>query len=188
MLYTKGINPSVKTFRSLTDGIDHRWKKFDFWPILLIHRLTIFFLMTTIDLIDVFCCQSIIGIDPINVFFYHRCPTMVSSILIGWVAGQQRLLLAYSWERERPENPGTPRTIEASWGWIWQVISTLPRQNCHVTHTPTSQLCNCADPGQTTSNVYVSHILILAWKIVSNKKFGSLNLDVVSWSPRSNIT
>ncbi len=29
MLYTKGIDPSVKTFRSLTDGIDHRWKKFD---------------------------------------------------------------------------------------------------------------------------------------------------------------
>jgi hypothetical protein len=28
-----------------------------------------FFLMTTIDLIDVFCRQSIIGIDPIDVFF-----------------------------------------------------------------------------------------------------------------------
>jgi hypothetical protein len=27
-----------------------------------------FFLMTTIDLIDDFRCQSIIGIDPINVF------------------------------------------------------------------------------------------------------------------------
>jgi hypothetical protein len=31
--------------------------------------LRFFFLMTTIDLIDVFCRQSIIGIDPIDVFF-----------------------------------------------------------------------------------------------------------------------
>jgi hypothetical protein len=30
--------------------------------------LRFFFLMTTIDLIDVFCRQSIIGINPINVF------------------------------------------------------------------------------------------------------------------------
>jgi hypothetical protein len=30
--------------------------------------LRFFFLMTTIDLIDVFCLQSIIGIDPIDVF------------------------------------------------------------------------------------------------------------------------
>ncbi len=69
MLYTKGIDPSVKTFRSLTGGIDQQWKKFDFWPILSIHRLKIFFLMMTIDLIDVFCRQSIISIDPIDVFF-----------------------------------------------------------------------------------------------------------------------
>jgi hypothetical protein len=68
MLYTKGINPSVKNFRSLTNGIDHRWKKFDFWPIVSIHRLKIFFLMTTINIINVFCRQSIIGIDPIDVF------------------------------------------------------------------------------------------------------------------------
>ncbi len=31
-------------------------------------RLGFFFLMTTISLIDVFCRQSIIGIDPIDVF------------------------------------------------------------------------------------------------------------------------
>jgi hypothetical protein len=31
--------------------------------------LRFFFLMTTIDLINVFCCQSIIVIDPIDVFF-----------------------------------------------------------------------------------------------------------------------
>jgi hypothetical protein len=30
--------------------------------------LRFFFLITTIDLIDVFCRQSIIGIDPIDVF------------------------------------------------------------------------------------------------------------------------
>jgi hypothetical protein len=30
--------------------------------------LRFFFLMTTIDLIDVFCRQSIIGIDPIDIF------------------------------------------------------------------------------------------------------------------------
>jgi hypothetical protein len=30
--------------------------------------MKIFFLMTTIDLIDVFCRQSNIGIDPIDVF------------------------------------------------------------------------------------------------------------------------
>jgi hypothetical protein len=30
--------------------------------------LRFFFLMTTINLIDVFCRQSIIGIDPIDVF------------------------------------------------------------------------------------------------------------------------
>ncbi len=67
MLYTKGIDPSVKTFRSLTDGIDQRWKKFDFWFYRSI-GLRFFFLMMTIDLIDVFCPQSIIGINPIDVF------------------------------------------------------------------------------------------------------------------------
>jgi hypothetical protein len=30
--------------------------------------LRFFFLMTTIDIIDIFCRQSIIGIDPIDVF------------------------------------------------------------------------------------------------------------------------
>jgi hypothetical protein len=39
--------------------------------------LRFFSLVTTIDLIDVFCCQSIIGIDPIDFFFYHWCPTML---------------------------------------------------------------------------------------------------------------
>jgi hypothetical protein len=83
MLYTKGIDPSVKTFRSLTDGIDHRWKKFVFWLILSIHRLKIFFLMTTIDLIDVFCHQSIIGIDPIDVFF------TIGAQLFGWAVDRK---------------------------------------------------------------------------------------------------
>ncbi len=53
-----------------------------------------------------------------------------------WLAGLlawQHLLLAHSWERKRRENPATPTcTIEVIWGWIWQVFSTLPRQNCHV--------------------------------------------------------
>jgi hypothetical protein len=55
MLYTKDIDPSVKIFRSL----------------IRLYRsigLRFFFLMTTIDLIDVFCRQSIIGIDTIDVF------------------------------------------------------------------------------------------------------------------------
>jgi hypothetical protein len=69
MLYSKVIDPSVKNFRSLTDGIDHRWKNFYFWPIISTIGLRFFFLMTTIDLINVFYRQSIIGIDPINVFF-----------------------------------------------------------------------------------------------------------------------
>ncbi len=68
MLYTNGIDPFVKNFRSLTDSIDHWFKKFDFWPIVLIHLLKIFFLLTTIDLIDGFCHQSNIDIDPDNVF------------------------------------------------------------------------------------------------------------------------
>ncbi len=37
-------------------------------PIVSIHQFKIFFLLTTIDLIDVFCRQSVIGIDRINVF------------------------------------------------------------------------------------------------------------------------
>ncbi len=76
MLYTKDIDPLVKNFRSLTDRTDHWWKKFDFWPIVSIHRLKIFFLPMTIDLIRLFCRQLIISIDPVNVFFHHRCPTM----------------------------------------------------------------------------------------------------------------
>ncbi len=68
MLYTKGIDPSVKTFRSLTDGIDHRWKNLIFDRFYRSIGLRFFFLMTTIDLIDVFCRQSIIGINPIVVF------------------------------------------------------------------------------------------------------------------------
>ncbi len=44
-------------------------KNLNFWPIVSIHRLKIFFLLTTIDLIEVFCCQSIIFINPINVFW-----------------------------------------------------------------------------------------------------------------------
>jgi hypothetical protein len=82
MLYTKGINPSVKNFRSLTDSIDHRWKKFDFCPIVSIHQLLIFFLLTTIDLIDVVCRQSIIGIDPIDVFFTIGAQLWLTAITI----------------------------------------------------------------------------------------------------------
>jgi hypothetical protein len=52
--------------------------------------LRLFFLLTTIDQIDVFCRQSIIGIDPSDGFFYHRCPTMPvyiqSAPLFGAVA------------------------------------------------------------------------------------------------------
>ncbi len=54
MLYTNGINPSVKNFRSFTNSINHWQNNIDFWPIVLIYRLTIFFLLTTINLINVF--------------------------------------------------------------------------------------------------------------------------------------
>ncbi len=83
MLYTKSIDPSVKNLRSLTDSIDHRWKKFDFLLIVLIHWLKIFFLLTTIDLIDVFFRQSIIDIDPIDVFLTigaHLCTQLSISL------------------------------------------------------------------------------------------------------------
>ncbi len=46
----------------------HRLKILEVWPIVSIHWFKIFFLMTTIDLIDVFCRQLIIDIDPIDVF------------------------------------------------------------------------------------------------------------------------
>jgi hypothetical protein len=43
---------------------------------IFIHWLKIFFLLTTGDLINVFCRQLIIGIDPIDDFFGHRCPPL----------------------------------------------------------------------------------------------------------------
>jgi hypothetical protein len=68
MLYTEGIDPSVKNFRSLTDSIDHRWQKYVFYRLYQTIGLRFSFLITTIDLIDVFCRQSIIGIDPVDGF------------------------------------------------------------------------------------------------------------------------
>jgi hypothetical protein len=68
MLYTKGIDLSVKNVRSLTDSIDHRWKNLIFDRLYRPIGLRFLFILMTIDLIDVFCRQSIIGIDPINVF------------------------------------------------------------------------------------------------------------------------
>ncbi len=78
MLYTKGIDPSVKNFRSLTNSLDHLWKKADFWQIVSIHRLKIFVSSDNHQSNQCFCRQSIIGIDPIEDFFYHRCPTMLT--------------------------------------------------------------------------------------------------------------
>ncbi len=75
MLYTKGIDPSGKNVRSLTDSIDHRWKKFDFWPI-SIHWLKIVFSSDDHRSSPCFCHQLLVGIDLIDVFFDHRCPTM----------------------------------------------------------------------------------------------------------------
>ncbi len=76
MLYTKGVDSSVKNVRSLTDGIDHPCKKFAFWPIVSIHRLKIFFLLTTIDLINVFCHQIDYRYRSNQCFFDHWCPTL----------------------------------------------------------------------------------------------------------------
>ncbi len=71
MLYTKGIDQLVKNF-SLVKFF------FIFDRLYRSIGLRFFFLLMTIDVIDIFCCQSIIGNDTIDVFFlYHRCPTMV---------------------------------------------------------------------------------------------------------------
>jgi hypothetical protein len=64
-------------FISLTDSIDHQYKKNG----LLTDRIDLsaedFFLLTTIDLVNDFCRQLIISIDPTNVFFGHQCPPML---------------------------------------------------------------------------------------------------------------
>jgi hypothetical protein len=53
--------------------------------------LRFFFLMTTIDLFDVFCHQSIIGIDPIDVFFTigaQLCLLLSGCVYQHWQDGQ----------------------------------------------------------------------------------------------------
>ncbi len=64
MLYSKGFDPSVKNCTSLTIGE----KNLIFNRLYRSISLRFFFLLMTIDLIDIFCHQSIIGIDPVNVF------------------------------------------------------------------------------------------------------------------------
>jgi hypothetical protein len=68
MLATDSIDLLVKKFSFLTDSIN-RSKKKKFSSIKSNHWLKIFFLLKIIDLINVFYSYSIIGIDPINVFF-----------------------------------------------------------------------------------------------------------------------
>jgi hypothetical protein len=46
-----------------------------------LYRSIGFFFMTTIDLIDVFCRQSIIGIDPIDVFLTIGAQLCVTPLL-----------------------------------------------------------------------------------------------------------
>ncbi len=60
MLYTDGFDPSVKIL--------------EVWLIVSIHRPKIFFLI--IDVINVFCHQSVIDIDPIDILLTigaHLC-------------------------------------------------------------------------------------------------------------------
>ncbi len=59
----------LKKFPFFTNSIDHRFEKKFCFSIELNHRLRIFFLLKTIDLIDVFYSKLIIGIDQINIFF-----------------------------------------------------------------------------------------------------------------------
>ncbi len=62
------------------------------------------------------------------------------SILISWITGLAASPIGPQLGEGETGKSGTPpptievRTIEVSGGWIWQVFSTLPRQNCHVTH------------------------------------------------------
>jgi hypothetical protein len=55
--------------KSFTESIDHWWKIFDFFTECIDPSAKDCFLPMTIDQIDVFCRQSIIGINPIDVFF-----------------------------------------------------------------------------------------------------------------------
>ncbi len=85
MLYTNGINPLVKNFRSLTDSIDHRFK-IDFLPIVSIHWLKIFF--TTIDLINVFAVNRL-SVSIQSMFFFtigaHLCLSLITARKLVWI-------------------------------------------------------------------------------------------------------
>jgi hypothetical protein len=113
MLDTNGNNLSVKNVISLTNSIDHWFKKFDFWSIVLFYRLKIFF-QNTINLINVFCCQLIISIDPDKVF-----------LAIG----------AHLWSCPAPTilPPIVPiRPMSYSWSWRMSTGQVNPSNNQHT--------------------------------------------------------
>jgi hypothetical protein len=70
------VNPLVKIFSFLTDSIDHRFEKKFIFFIESNHRLKIFFLLKTFDLIDVFLQVIDYWYRSNLCFFCHRCPPM----------------------------------------------------------------------------------------------------------------
>ncbi len=77
--FTLKILIQVTNFRSLTDSINHQWKKFVFWLIVSIHQLNIFFLLTTIDLSEVFCRHRL-SVSIQSMFFWPSVPNYVTAI------------------------------------------------------------------------------------------------------------
>jgi hypothetical protein len=68
--------------------------------------LRFFFLMTTIDLIDVFCRQSIIGIDPIDVFLTIGAQlwyTVIDRSVLTWRKRTYSILVPDKWTVDSDE-------------------------------------------------------------------------------------
>ncbi len=104
----------------------------------------------------------------------------------------------------RRKNPATPPHYrgELRVYFTGYLESDKAELSCGTPHLPVVQLLHSsADPGQITLNVYISHIctnktvVLNSYKnyislksSVKYKNSEQLNLDTVSWSPRSNMT
>jgi hypothetical protein len=84
MLATDSIDPSVKNFSFLTDSIHHQFEKKYFFSIESNQRLKIFFLLKTIDLIDVFFTVNQLSVLIQSMFFSaigaHLCYAASSEV------------------------------------------------------------------------------------------------------------
>ncbi len=79
---------------------------------------------------------------------------------------RESLLLAHSWVRERRKNPATPLHYRGELrvdlaGFLDSAQAELSHDVKHPYLQVVQLLHSSADPGQITSNVYVSHILLV---------------------------